>query len=131
MKDNSNFEYRKSKTVFRRPFFEKGRMNQSGNLVLFGLIGLLMVGVITFVLISFVPQAALLMRIILIFAIFMTVRGSIGDGVPTLLLSAVLIYFLAFKYFELAASGYVVYFLVAYTGTTLFSFGLRFFFGRH
>ncbi len=106
-------------------------MNQNGNLVLFGVLGLMLVGVVAFVVISFIPQAALLMRILLIFAIFMTVRGSIGDGMPTILISAILIYFLAFKYFELAAAGYVVYFLVAYTGTTLFSFGLRFFFGRH
>ena len=106
-------------------------MNSNGNLVLFGLLGLVLVGLVSFLIIAFVPQAAILMRIILIFAIFMSVRGSLGDGVPTLLISAILIYFLAFKYFELAAAGYVVYFMVAYTGTTLFSFGLRFFLGRH
>ncbi|MBS3061457.1 MAG: hypothetical protein J4215_02635 [Candidatus Diapherotrites archaeon] len=106
-------------------------MNQKGNLVLFGLLGLVLVGVVSFLIIMFVPQAAILMRIVLVFAIFMTVRGAIGDGTPTLLISAILIYFLAFKYFELAAAGYVVYFMVAYTGTTLFSFGLRFFFGKH
>jgi hypothetical protein len=106
-------------------------MNDRGNLVLFGMLGFVLVGIVAFVVISIFPEAALVMRILLIFAIFMAVRGTIGDGVPTILISAVLIYFLAFKYFELAAAGYVIYFLVAYVGTTLFSFGLRFFLGKH
>ncbi len=106
-------------------------MNQRGNLVLFGIIGLALVAIISILSIYIFPEVALLMRIMLIFAIFMTVRGSIGDGTPTILISAILIYFLAFKYFYLASGLYVVYFVVAYTGTTLFSFGLRFFLGRH
>ena len=105
-------------------------LDSRGNLVLFGVAGLLAMVVLVMLVLFLIPEAALIMRIILIFAVFMTVRGSLGDGVPTLLISAILIYFLAFKYFELAAGAYVLYFVVAYTGTTIFSFGLRFFFGR-
>ncbi len=58
------------------------------------------------------PPANIVFRLILIFTIFMTVRSYIGNGVVSIIVSAVLIYFLVFKWVYLFAPMYILYILL-------------------
>jgi hypothetical protein len=84
-------------------------MNQSGVLfLLFALIAFVVVGVILpWVLFMLFPQALLLFQVIMIFTIYFTVRSYLGDGIISLLLTGIFIYFLVFKYPEITASLWV------------------------
>jgi len=57
----------------------------------------------------------LIVRIILVFTIFTTVRGYLGPGVISIIVSGILIYFLVFKWWWVGALGW--------WGLTLLSLG--------
>lgn len=105
-------------------------LNQRGNLLLYYLVILVALVVLSILILWLVPQAQIIMGIILAFSIFMTVRGSIGDGMPTLIISAILIYFLVFKYFFLSAGFFVLTTVIAYSGASLISWMARFLFWK-
>jgi hypothetical protein len=52
----------------------------------------------------FIPQFDWIFKLVLIFSIYSFVRGFLGDSTLTLLLSGILIYFMAFKYGEIFTS---------------------------
>ena len=82
-------------------------MNERGNIVLI-LLGIFVVlALIPIILTSVFWQVKIVAQIIMIFVIYSTVRGFMGGGMPTIILSAILIYFLVFKYFEVAFSLYI------------------------
>lgn len=83
-------------------------MNEKGNVILFIIIGFIVLALIPVVITSFFWQAKLLMQIVLIFVIYTTVRGFLGSGPLVLIVSAVLIYFMVFKYFEIFLSLYIL-----------------------
>ncbi len=78
--------------------------NQKGNLLL--IIVAVMIGVVLLlpVLMKVFPPADIIVRIILVFVILTTVRGYLGNGIMTLIISGILIYFLVFKWAWLGAS---------------------------
>ncbi|MEK6958516.1 MAG: hypothetical protein AABW59_00560 [archaeon] len=81
-------------------------MNEKGNLLV--IILFVMVGLIFLlpVLMYVFPPLDIIVRIILVFSIFMTVRGYMGNGILTIIISAILIYFLVFKWWWIGASGF-------------------------
>lgn len=82
-------------------------MNKKGNIVLIILGAFLVLMLIPILLTGVFWQVKLLMQIILIFVIYGMVRGFMGSGPISIVLSGVLIYFLVFKYFELTLSLYI------------------------
>ena len=75
------------------------RMNEKGNVILLIVAGLLLVVILPPIIFYAFPPAALVFQLISIFIIYSTVRGYLGPGVLTIAVSAILIYFLVFKYF--------------------------------
>ena len=67
---------------------------------------LVLVGVmlLPFIITLFIPQFDIIFRLILVFSVYSFVRGFLGDSTLTLLVSGILIYFMAFKYAELFTS---------------------------
>ncbi|MFH0954792.1 MAG: hypothetical protein V1777_01700 [Candidatus Micrarchaeota archaeon] len=105
-------------------------MNQNGNLLLYYILIAVVLVAISMVVLILVPQAQIVMGIVLSFAIFMNVRGSIGDGMPTIIISAILIYFLVFKYFLIASGFYLLTILLAFGGASLITWFARFLFWK-
>ena len=86
-------------------------MNQRGNpLLIFALILAALVLIVPAIM-YVVPEAFLIMQIVLIFAIWNAVRGFIGDGYLTLLITGVLVWFLVIKHPILSATFYMVFFI--------------------
>ncbi len=99
-------------------------MNDKGNVILLVLIGFLALLIIpAFVTYAFWP-AKIVMQVILIFAIYAAVRGYLGDGPLTLVISAVLIYLLAFKWFYITSSLYIFTFLMSLGFTSVIVWGI-------
>ncbi len=112
------------KKMFGNRFFE---INQQGMLQIFILIVIALVVVVTIpvLVMKVFPAADLIMRIILIFLIFTTVRGYLGSGIPTILVTGVLIYFLVIKWAYFTAAMYIaVYFLLALQVFSIVIFGI-------
>ena len=82
-------------------------VNQKGNFILIAL-GLMLLLVIALpVLMYLYEPLGLIVKIFLIFVIFRTVQGYLGNGTITLIISGVLIYFLVFKWWWIGASGWL------------------------
>lgn len=86
-------------------------MNERGNFLLIVLALFLVVSLLPPLIMILFPQADLLMRIILALIIFTTVRGYIGDGIITILISGALIYVLVIKWAYLTASLYIIFYV--------------------
>jgi len=87
-------------------------MNEKGN-ILFIIIGAFVVLALIPVLITtFFWPAKILMQIIMIFVVYTTVRGLMGSGNLTIIISAILIYFMVFKWFEVFLSLYILQLLL-------------------
>lgn len=82
-------------------------MNSKGNVLLLIFGGILLIAILPVLISSVFWQVKIVTQIIFIFIIYSTVRGFMGSGMPTILICAILIYFLVFKYFEIALSLYV------------------------
>ncbi|HLC79620.1 MAG TPA: hypothetical protein VJG83_04310 [archaeon] len=87
-------------------------MNQKGHIILIILLAFLVLAIIPLIITTFFWPARIIMQIIMIFTIYTTVRGLMGSGNLTLIISAILIYFMVFKYFELFLSLYVLQLLL-------------------
>jgi hypothetical protein len=83
-------------------------MNQKGNILLLIILGLIILALIPVLITSLFWEAKILMQLIMIFIIYTTVRGFLGSGPLVIVVSAVLIYFMVFKYFELFLSLYIL-----------------------
>jgi hypothetical protein len=86
-------------------------VNERGNFLLIVLALFLVVSLLPPLIMILFPQADLLMRIILALIIFTTVRGYIGDGIITILISGALIYVLVIKWAYLTASLYIIFYV--------------------
>lgn len=104
------------------------QLNQKGNLLLYYIILMFGMIILALVILALFPEAQFVMGVILAFSIYMNVRGSIGDGMPTIVITAILVYFLVFKYFFLSSGFYIITMVVAYTGVSLFTWGARYLF---
>ncbi len=82
-------------------------MNSKGNF-LFIIIGLMVGSVVLLPVLMYVfPPIDIIVKIILVFSIFMMVRGFLGNGVLTLIVSGILIYFLVIKWWWIGAGGWM------------------------
>lgn len=86
-------------------------MNARGNPLLIFLAILLGLVLIVPTIMVLVPEAFLIMQLVLIFAIWNAVRGFIGDGYLTLLITGILVWFLVLKHPILSATFYMVFFI--------------------
>lgn len=103
-------------------------MNSKGNVIIFILIAFAVILLLPPIIIEIVPAAKYLFALIMIFVIFSTVRGYLGDGVLTWVISGILIYFLVFKYLLVTASLWVFQILLAvgFGSVIMWGVGTRF-----
>lgn len=87
-------------------------MNEKGHIIILILGGFLLLALIPILITTVFWPAKLLMQIILIFVLYTTVKGFLGPGNITLMVSAILIYFMVFKYFELFLGLYILQLLL-------------------
>lgn len=102
-------------------------MNEQGMLQIFLLIMVALVVVVAIppMVMIFFPMADIIIRIILAFLIFTTVRGYLGSGMPTIIISGVLIYILVIKWAYFTAAAYVaLYFLLSLQVFSIIIFGI-------
>ena len=102
-------------------------MNSEGMLNIFLLIMAAMVVVVILppVVMILFPVADWIIRIILAFLIFTTVRGYLGSGIPTIAVSGFLIYILVIKWAYFTAAAYVaLYFLLSLQVFSIIIFGI-------
>ncbi len=102
-------------------------MNENGMLQIFLLIlvALLVVVLIPPIIMWLFPIADLIIRIILVFLVFTTVRGYLGSGIPSILVSGILIYILVIKWAHFTAAAYIAfYFLLSMQVFSIIIFGI-------
>jgi hypothetical protein len=85
---------------------EKLYLDEKGNFILIA-IGLMLALVFLLpVLMYFIPAIDIIVKVILVFVIYRTVQGYLGNGVLTLVISGILIYFLVIKWWWIGATGW-------------------------
>lgn len=99
-------------------------MGERGNVVLFIILGFVGILILPPLIMYLFPEAKLIFQLLMVFIIYSTVRGYLGAGTLTLVVSAVLIYFLAFKYIEITASLWVFQFLLMFGFTSVVVWGI-------
>jgi len=91
-------------------------MNQRGNFILIA-VGLMIAVIVLLPVLMYVfPPIDIIIKIFLVFMIFQTVKGFLGNGSLTLIVSGILIYLLVIKWWWIGASGWLA--------ITLFSMGI-------
>lgn len=102
-------------------------MNQSGNIIVFIILGFIGIALLPPLIMKIFPLADILFRILMVFIIFSIVRGYLGEGLMTWIISGVLIYFLVWKYAYLTASVYVLQMLlgVGFASVIVWGIGTR------
>jgi len=95
------------------------------NVFLIIMVVLVIVVILPVIVMKVFPVADLIIRIILAFLIFTTVRGYLGSGVPSIIVSGVLIYFLVIKWAYFTAAAYIaLYFLLSLQVFSIIIFGI-------
>ncbi|GEM_PF-1466419 len=102
----------------------KGFMNQKGHIILILLVAFVILAIIPVLLSAVFWQVKIVAQLIMVFVIYTTVRGFMGSGLPVILISAILIYFLVFKYFEIALSLYIFQILLSLQFLSIVIWGL-------
>lgn len=87
---------------------EKNALNQKGHILFIILAGILVLAILPVIFSSVFWEVKIVAQLIMIFAIYMTVRSFLGSGPLVLVVSAVLIYLMVFKWFEIFLSLYVL-----------------------
>jgi len=93
-------------------------MNEKGNFILIALGLMIAVIVLVPILMIIFPPIDIIIKIILVFVIYRTVQGYLGNGVLTLIISCILIYFLVLKWWWVGATGW---FAITLFGMGIFS----------
>jgi len=102
-------------------------MNQAGMIQIFLVIMAVLLFIILLppIVMVLFPIADILIRIILVFLIFSTVRGYLGSSILSVIISGVLIYFLVIKWAYFTAAVYVaVFFLLTLQVFSIVIFGI-------
>ena len=97
---------------------------QRGHIILIILGAFLILAIIPVIITSVFWPARIIMQIIMIFTLYMTVRGMLGQGTLTLVVSAILIYFMVFKYFEIFLSLYILQLLLGLQALSVVIWGV-------
>jgi hypothetical protein len=115
------------KNCLKKIFASGQGMNSKGMLNIFILIVIALIAVIALpaIIMMLIPEADLIIRIILVFLIFMTVRGYLGSGIPTIIITGVLVYFLVIKWAYFTTMAYVaLFFLLGLQVFSIIIFGI-------
>ncbi len=99
-------------------------MNERGNLLVFLVIGFLAIALIPPIILAVFPPAKLLFQAIMIFVLYSMVRGYMGSGVLTIIITAILVWLLVFKYTYIFASVYVMQMLLMVGFTSVIMWGI-------
>jgi len=99
-------------------------MNERGHIILIILAAFVVLAIVPVVVTSLFWPAKIIMQIIMIFTLYTTVRGFLGQGTLTLVISAILIYFMVFKYFEIFLSLYILQLLLGLQFLSVIIWGL-------
>lgn len=83
-------------------------MGERGHIIILIIIGLVVVALIPVVLTGVFWEARIVAQLIMIFVIYTTVRGFLGSGPLVLIVSAILIYLMVFKWFEIFFGLYIL-----------------------
>ncbi len=100
-------------------------MNQHGNIILFLFLGIAAILVLPPIVLYMFPAAKYLFQLIMVFTVYAMVRGYIGEGMITLLITGVLVYFLVFKYPLVTSSVWVFQLLLGVGFTSVVMWGIR------
>ncbi|MDO8648047.1 MAG: hypothetical protein Q7R70_06585 [Candidatus Diapherotrites archaeon] len=103
-------------------------MNSKGNVIIFILIAFAAVLLLPPLIITVFPAAKYLFALIMVFIIWSTVRGYLGDGILTYLFTGILIYFLVIKWLTVTSSLFVFQILlgVGFGSVIMWGVGTRF-----
>ncbi len=101
-----------------------GGMGQGGHIILIILAAFVVLAIIPVVVTSLFWPAKIIMQVIMIFTLYTTVRGFLGSGTLVLIVSAILIYFMVFKYFEIFLSLYILQLLLGLQFLSVIIWGL-------
>ncbi len=99
-------------------------MNEKGHIIVFIILGFLIIALLPVLITSVFWPAKILMQIIMIFVIYTTIRGFIGQGNLSLIISAILIYLMVFKWFEIFLSLYILQLLLGLGFTSAIIWGI-------
>ena len=99
-------------------------MDQKGHILLIIFAAFVVIALIPILLSSVFWQFKILAQIIMVFMIYSTVRGFMGPGYITIVISAILVYFMVFKYFEIVLGLYVFQFLLGLQFLSVIIWGL-------
>ncbi|MFH1224886.1 MAG: hypothetical protein V1676_03705 [Candidatus Diapherotrites archaeon] len=99
-------------------------MNENGNVIIFIIIGLVAIAALPPIILSIFPEAKILFQILMIFTIYSAVRGYLGSGPLTLVISAVLIYYIAFKYVIIVSALWAFQILLMFGFTSVIVWGI-------
>jgi hypothetical protein len=91
-------------------------MNEKGNFILIALGLMVLLVLLLPILMYLFPPIDIIVKLFLIFIIYRTVQGYLGNGALTLIIAGILIYFLVIKWWWVGATGWF--------GITLFEFGI-------
>jgi hypothetical protein len=98
-------------------------MNEQGN-ILFIIAGMLIFILAVPLIMHVFPFAGLVFQIMMIFIIYSMVRGYLGQNIMSLVVSAVLIYLLVFKYRDLTATVWVVQIMLSVSFFSVIIWGI-------
>ncbi len=100
-------------------------MNSKGNLVVIILLAFVLLALIPPIIMILFPIADIILRIILALLIFVTIKGYIGDGPLSLVVSGILIYFLVIKWAYFTVTAYIfLYFLLSFSFLSVVIWGI-------
>ncbi len=99
-------------------------MDSKGHIILIVLAAFVVLAILPVIITSVFWPAKILMQVIMIFALYTTVRGMLGPGTLTLVVSAILIYFMVFKYFEVFLGLYILQLLLGLQFLSVVIWGL-------
>ena len=104
--------------------FRLRKIGRKGHIIIIILIAFVVLAFLPVLITSVFWPAKVLMQVIMIFTIYTTVRGLLGSGTLTLIVSAILIYFMVFKYFEVFLSLYILQLLLGLQFLSVVIWGL-------
>ncbi|HIH10416.1 MAG TPA: hypothetical protein HA254_07170 [Candidatus Diapherotrites archaeon] len=87
-------------------------IGQKGHIIFLIIGAFIILAILPVILTTFFWPAKIIMQVVMIFTLYTTVRGLMGSGNLTIMISAILIYFMVFKYFEIFLSLYVLQLLL-------------------
>ncbi|MFA5126007.1 MAG: hypothetical protein WC462_03320 [archaeon] len=100
-------------------------MNEKGNFILIAIVLMVVLVFMLPALMYIFPPIDIIVKIMLIFVIFSTVKGYLGNGVLTLIISGILIYFLVIKWWWIGATGWFAITLATFGIFSILTWGSK------